>query len=117
MPLKALVAHAANSLDVLSTGDFGHHAAKARMEIDLRRHHIGKNHAIAVDDGGGCFVARTFDGKDERSGERRGLRRRVRIHRPSSLRGIHLVKCAAHIVSHRARFDKAGRPDAALNRP
>ena len=63
--VEALVAHAADSLDVLAASDLGHHAAEARMEVDLRGHDVGDKRAVAVDDGGRRLVAGRFDGEDE----------------------------------------------------
>ena len=64
--IEALVAQAADGLDVLAAGYLGHHTAEARMEIDLRGNHIGDQVSIAIDDSGGGFVARAFDGYDKR---------------------------------------------------
>ena len=63
--VETLVAHAADSLDVLAAGDLGHHTAEARMEVDLRGHDVGDERAVAVDDGGRRLVAGRFDGEDE----------------------------------------------------
>ena len=54
-----------NHLDVFARGDLGHHAAEARMEVDLRGHDVGDKRAVAVDDGGRRLVAGRFDGEDE----------------------------------------------------
>ena len=79
--VQAFVAHAADGLDVLAAGDLRHHAAEARMEVDLRGHDVGHKNALAVHDGRSRFVAGRFDGEDERAGriERRNLAGRMRF--------------------------------------
>ncbi len=56
--VEALVAHAADGLDVLAACDLGNHAAETRVEIDLRCHDIGEKSARSVDDGRRRLVAR-----------------------------------------------------------
>ncbi len=62
---QALDGNPADGLDMLSAGNLGHHAAEARMEVDLRGNHVGDDGARLIDKGAGGFIARRFDGQDE----------------------------------------------------
>ena len=75
--VEALVADAADGLDVLAAGDFGDDSAEAGVEVDLARNHVGGEMPLAVDDRGGRLVARRLDGEDERA--RRPLRLAFRL--------------------------------------
>ena len=63
-----LLVDAHDGLGVLAARDLGHHAAKARVEVDLRGNDVGHDLAGAVDDGHGRLVAAALDGQDERTG-------------------------------------------------
>ncbi len=60
--LQTVVADAADGLDVLAAGNFRHHAAETRMEINLGGHHIREQRALAVDNGCRRLVAGRLDG-------------------------------------------------------
>ena len=53
-----------NHLDMLARGDLGHHAAKASMKINLRRHLVGQHIAVRIDNRNSRLVARALDGKN-----------------------------------------------------
>ena len=55
-------------LDMRARGDLGHHAAIARMQLELGAHHIGENaapaFAVAAHQGSGRLVAARLDPED-----------------------------------------------------
>ena len=60
-----LLEDAHDGLGVLARGNLGHHAAKARVEVDLGGHDARAHGSVGVDDGHGGLVAAALDGKDE----------------------------------------------------
>ena len=63
--LECRVHDAHDDLNVLARGDLGHHAAKAGMKINLRRHLVGQHLAVRIDNRHGRLVAGTLDGKHQ----------------------------------------------------
>ena len=63
--LHRLVDDADDRLGVLAARDLGHHAAEARVEVDLARDHVGEQLAAAAHDRRGGLVARRLDREDE----------------------------------------------------
>ena len=59
--LECRVHDAHDDLNVLARGDFGHHAAKTGMEIDLRRHLVGQHIAVRIDNRHRRLVAGALD--------------------------------------------------------
>lgn len=63
--LKRCVHHANDNLNVLARSDFGHHASKASVKIDLRRDLIGEHRAFGIDNRDSRLIARALDGEHE----------------------------------------------------
>ena len=106
---QALVAHAANRLDMLAARDFGDHAAEARVEVDLAGNHVGMQAALPVDDARRGFVARALDRQDKRA--LRGIefhRGRCRFARRAR-HGAHLEFHASNNGSRRLVMRRSAR--------
>ena len=65
---KRLLEDADDGLGVLARGNLGHHATKARVEVDLRGHDARADNAVSVRHGHGRLVAGGLDREDERAG-------------------------------------------------
>ena len=61
---KRRIYDAHNHLDVLARGNLGHHAAKASMKINLRRHLVGQHLAVRIDNRHSRLVAGALNGKN-----------------------------------------------------
>jgi hypothetical protein len=52
-------------LQMRPSGNFGHHAAKGRMFLQLAEDGLGQDGAIRAQHSGSGFIAATFDSKDD----------------------------------------------------
>ena len=58
--------HRRDELHVGAAGDLGHHAAEARVQVDLARHHRRAHGPTVLDHRGRGLVARRLDAEDQR---------------------------------------------------
>ena len=56
---------AVDQLQMRARRDLGHDAAERPVIFDLRQHLVGQNSPVAVDHGGGGFIATGFDAQDD----------------------------------------------------
>ena len=63
--LERRIHDAYDDLNVLARGNLGHYAAKAGVEINLRRHLVGQHVAVRIDNRHRRLIARALDGKHQ----------------------------------------------------
>ncbi len=76
---------AADELGVRATRDLGHHAAEARVKVDLTRHDAGTDVVPVVDHGGRSLVAAGLDAQDGGHAQRRTGSKMVSPSMPRSI--------------------------------